>query len=85
MNNRENEDGINTYDDILSQHVYSLFHEMPGLGHLPIRPVCREGVVYLRGKVDTPQHRALAEAVAGNITGVRSVINQLSFFEDPQN
>lgn len=67
-------------DDLLSQKVYSVFHEMPCLGHCPIRPVCRDGIVYLKGKVDTEEHRALAESLAGNIAGVKGVINQLSFF-----
>lgn len=69
-------------DEFLSQHVYSVFHEVPGLGHCPIKAICREGVVYLRGKVDTPQHLQLAESLAGNIAGVRGVINQLSLFGD---
>ncbi len=81
---REHRDEHNPQDEFLSQHVYTVFHEMPGLAHLPIRPVCREGVVFLRGKVDTPQHRDLAEAVAGNVGGVRGVVNQLSFFEEAE-
>lgn len=68
-------------DNFLSQRVYTVFHEVPGLGHCPINAVCRDGVVYLRGKVDTPEHRALAENLAHNITGVRGVVNQLSFFD----
>lgn len=69
-------------DEFLSQRVYTIFHEMPGLGHCPIKPVCRDGVVYLRGKVDTEEHRLLAEEVAGNIAGVKGVVNQLSFFDN---
>lgn len=75
---------MNPHDDFLSQHVYSVFHEMPVLAHLPIKPVCREGVVFLRGKVDTAQHRALAEELAENIAGVRGVVNQLSFFGETE-
>lgn len=68
-------------DELLSQSIYSVFHEVPGLGHCPIHAVCRDGIVYLRGKVDTLEHAALAESLAGNLPGVRSVVNQLTLFE----
>lgn len=73
---------MDTKDEFLSQRVYSLFHEIPGLGHCPIKAVCQDGVVYLKGKVDTREHRDLAESLAGNIGGVREVVNQLSLFDD---
>ncbi len=72
---------METRDEFLSQSIYSVFHEVPGLGHCPIHAVCRDGVVYLRGKVDTPEHGALAESLAGNLPGVRMVVNQLTLFE----
>lgn len=73
---------METRDEFLSQSLYSVIHELPALGHCPIRAVCRDGVVYLRGKVDTPEHGALAEALVSHMPGVRSVVNQLSLFDD---
>lgn len=72
---------METRDEFLSQSIYTVFHEVPGLGHCPIHAVCRDGIVYLRGKVDTPEHSALAEALAGNLPGVRTVVNQLTLFD----
>ena len=37
----------------------------------------QKGTVYLRGKVDTPESKAAAEAIAGGIDGVKSVKNDL--------
>lgn len=73
---------METRDEFLSQNIYSLIHELPSLGHCPIRVVCRDGVVFLRGKVDTPEHGVLAEALVSHLPGIRSVVNQLSLFED---
>lgn len=72
---------METRDEFLSQSIYSVFHEVPGLGHCPIHAVCRDGVVYLRGKVDTPEHGALAESLASHLPGVRGVVNELTLFE----
>ncbi len=71
---------METRDEFLSQSIYGLIHELPALGHCPIRVVCRDGVVYLRGKVDTPEHGVLAQALVSHLPGVRSVVNQLSLF-----
>lgn len=71
-------------DEFLSQSIYTIFHEMPALGHCPIRAVCRNGVVYLRGKIDTAEHRHMAESLVGTLPGVRNVVNQLSYFSDEE-
>lgn len=67
-------------DEVLAQHIYSVFHELPALGHCPIKAECKSGVVYLKGLVDTDEQRHLAEELAENMPGVRSVVNQLSLF-----
>lgn|GEM_PF-7010771 len=69
-------------DELLSQRVYSLLHQVKELGHLPIKPVCRKGVVYLRGRVDAPEKLSLAKELAESITGVRAVVNQLGLLGD---
>jgi hyperosmotically inducible periplasmic protein len=35
------------------------------------------GVVYLEGLVDSPEQRARAQEIAGNVKGVRQVVNSL--------
>lgn len=67
-------------DELLAQRLYHIFHTVDGLGHLPVHPLCRDGVVYLRGKVDTPQNRDLMITLARQVAGVRGVVSQLTLF-----
>ncbi len=69
-------------DEFLSQHLYSLLHELPFLGHFPIKAECRSGVVYLKGIVDSDERRHLAEELAEHMPGVRGVVNELSLFSN---
>ncbi len=71
-------------DELLAQRLYHIFHTVDGLGHLPVRPLCHDGVVYLRGKVDTPQNRELMITLARQVTGVKGVVSQLTLFAPRQ-
>lgn len=46
-------------------------------------PLVVNGEVRLRGEVDTPDQRSRAEAVASEVSGVRSVTNQVTALEQP--
>jgi len=65
-------------DDTLSMAVRSRLQMELGLTHQVVKATAVDGVVTLRGKLESGAERQAAKAIAESIRGVRKVINDIS-------
>lgn len=73
--------GGDVRDMILAQHVNDILRQVESLAAHPIKAECVDGVVYLRGKVETVRQMRFAEDVSRGLPGVRDVVNELNIYE----
>jgi len=64
-------------DEALATRIKIALREDRETGGLPIDVHASDGTVTLLGRVDTPEQRAAAEALARRTLPVKQVINQL--------
>ncbi len=69
-------------DSAIAQRIRDAINRNEMLRPLDIQVDVEQGVVTLRGTVDTEQSRALAEGLAGTAGGVEMVVNQLKVKEE---
>ncbi len=65
-------------DDALSTAVRSRLQLELGLTHQDVKTTVSQGIVTLRGKLESPLRREAAKASAESVKGVRRVINDIS-------
>lgn len=66
---------MNASDDTITQNVKSMIAQQPALKADHVTVETRQGVVYLKGTVDTPAEKKDLESVAMQTTGVKKVVN----------
>ncbi len=62
-------------DDSITQNVKAMISQQPALKADHVTVETRQGVVYLRGTVDTSVEKKDIETVAMQATGVKKVVN----------
>lgn len=62
-------------DETITQNVKALIAQQPALKADRVTVETRQGVVYLKGMVDTPAEKKDLESVALQTTGVKKVVN----------
>ena len=67
-----------TPDDTITQNVKAAIAQQPALKADHVTVETRQGVVYLKGMVDTPVEKKDIEQVAMQTTGVKKVVNGTS-------
>lgn len=70
-------------DALITQRVTSAFSSDPMLGRADIAVETRDGVVHLRGMVDSIAHVDRAGALAYGIAGVSAVRNAIRVIDRP--
>lgn len=78
MSEQSNKAGIAIDDTQITAKVKAAIFSEPGLDTLQISVDTVKGVVTLNGSVDSRAHSDMAKALAGNVSGVSKVNNQLS-------
>ena len=66
---------MNSNDDTITQNVKAMISQQPALKADHVTVETRQGVVYLKGTVDTPAEKKDLESVAMQTTGVKKVVN----------
>lgn len=78
MSEQSNKAGIAIDNTQITAKVKAAIFSEPGLDTLQISVDTVKGVVTLNGSVDSRAHSDMAKALAGNVSGVSKVNNQLS-------
>ncbi len=78
MSEKSNKAGIAIDDTQITAKVKAAIFAEPGLDTLQISVDTVKGVVTLSGSVDSRAHSDMAKALAGNVSGVSKVNNQLT-------
>lgn len=68
----------------LAAHVKSTLLQDNHISALPIHVEVENGVVWLKGRADSEEHRQEAEYLARGVAGVKSVVNELSIVLPPE-
>lgn len=70
--------GLPADDAFLVNAVEIVFAASRSVEAEDIKTLCRQGVIYLEGEVDTPRQANEATRLAGTVPGVKKVVNNLS-------
>ena len=69
-------------DRQITEHIRTALYKNPSIASNDISVQTRDGVVYLRGLVDTNVERADIEALARGMAGVKRVVDSLELRND---
>jgi hypothetical protein len=64
-------------DAVILQEIKKRLEEHPHLDENGIAIEVNDGVVLLKGKIDTEEEKFLAQKIAGSVPGVTEVVNHL--------
>jgi hyperosmotically inducible protein len=78
MSEQSNKAGVTIEDAEITAKVKTIIFTQPGLDTLQISVDTVKGVVTLSGSVDSLAHSDMAKALAGDVSGVNKVNNQLT-------